>query len=151
THSPDCTRRLRRTMELAIAAGADFIDMPEWNEDNENTCVQPTVASGTAHQRIMAYYMHRLRHEPPVPNPGQDLAGPNLLLTYRRILKLGGPLVFEILNVPDSDARKPYTVRLWLRDHRGKPLRDFPLATFVPAELKESRFSIATEDLADCP
>ena len=77
-HSEMNTRRLRQTFESAMSAKPDFINLPEWNEVNENTCIQPTVSNGWSSQRIIKYFMSFLKGKKPTPNHGDDLSIPNM-------------------------------------------------------------------------
>ena len=144
----DRTRALRRTFEIAMKARPDFIILPEWNEFNENTCFQPTVLRSFSTQRIIKYYTHQIKNEPPAPNPGDDVSLPNLIVSYRRVVRLGEALYIELLNVPDSRSGKTYTVQLTLNDIDGKEVRKFPVETFAVREMREKTYALATEDFA---
>jgi Carbohydrate binding domain/Concanavalin A-like lectin/glucanases superfamily len=144
----DRTRTLRKTFEAAMKYRPDFMESPEWNEFNENTCFQPTVARGLSSQRIIRYYMSQIKGEKPTPNPGDDTSIPNLILSYRRVLKIGETLYIELLNVPDSDSTKTYTAQLTLQDMSGKTAHTFPIETFTIREMKARTYKLATEDFA---
>ncbi len=142
----DRTRALRHTLEVAINADPDFIGMPEWNEFNENTSVCPTVYRGLSSQRIMRYYLHRMRGLAPTPNPGDNTAIPNLVLSYRRVLKLGEILRLELLNIPDGVYNIDYSVQLDLHDAAGNLVKSFPAATFTGGELHEITYDLPTDE-----
>lgn len=145
----DRTRSLRRTLEAVLPAQPDFIGFPEWNEYNENTCLSPTIFRSLSSQRIVRYYTHRLRGEPPTANPGDDRSIPNLILSYRRVLKLGETLHLELLHVPDGTETDTYTAELALLDLQGQLVRQFPPHRFTINELEEQTWSLGTEELAD--
>ncbi len=150
-HREDGTRRLRHSFEIAMAARPDFIQLAEWNEVNENTCIQPTVAGSFTNQRIIRYYMRQLKGEAPAPNPGDDLSVPNLVLSYRRDLKLGEAIDLEILNIPDADTGETFTAQLSLKDIKGNVFKTFPKQNFVRNEMHAQTVSFASEDMPGCP
>ncbi|MDO9541339.1 MAG: hypothetical protein Q7J98_03335, partial [Kiritimatiellia bacterium] len=146
--SEDGTKTLRQSFDGAMASNPDVIVMAEWDEQNENTCVRPTVYNSFSTQRIIKYYMRRLKGEKPAPNPGDDLSLPNLIVSYRKILSLGEPLEVELLNVPDSVKDDFYSVTLTLRDLNGAPVKSFPARSFLMNELKDHTLVIPSEELA---
>ncbi|HPO71641.1 MAG TPA: hypothetical protein PLJ31_02675 [Armatimonadota bacterium] len=145
----DGTRTLRRSFEAAMAARPDVILLPEWDEFNENTCFRPTVYGGTTTQRIVRYYMSRIKGIDPTPVPGDDTSIPNLILSARKCVTLGEEAFFELLHVPDAPQVKPYTAQLTLLDERGAVVRAFEPVRFDGATLQEHRFHVATEMIPD--
>lgn len=151
TTDDDGTRTLRQTFETALNAGPDIINLPEWDEQNENTFFRPTVYNSFSTQRILKYYMHRIKGERPMPNQGDDLALPNLVISYRKILSAGERLRVELLNVPDGGKAGNYTVILALKDLRGAIVKQSPEYTFAASELKDHVFDVPTEEIAANP
>lgn len=149
--SEEGTRCLRDEMEIALKANPDIIIMPEWDEECENTCLEPTVYNSFSSQRIIKYYMHKLKKEAPTPNPGDDVSIPNMAISYRRILKLGEPLEVELLNIPDSEQNAIYTATLSLKDTQGKVVRKFPEAKFTVNKMADITHRVASEELAAYP
>ncbi|HRU04977.1 MAG TPA: hypothetical protein P5137_04280, partial [Candidatus Brocadiia bacterium] len=150
TQHEDGTRHLRLTLETALNAGADLVVMPEWSEFNENTCLMPTLFNSFSTQRVMKFYLDRLKGAAPQPNPGDDASIPNLIVSYRRILKAGEPLLVELLNVPDGSAGA-YTVTASVLGMDGGVAKTFAPAAFDAAKLQEKRLTAATEELAMNP
>ncbi len=118
-NSEACNWRLRFTMEAAINVAPDFIIMPEWNEQNVNTSLQPTVNNSWTHRRITEFYMRTLKGLTLAAREGDDVTLPNCIVSYRKELKLGETLELELLNVPDSTAAGDYTATLSLKKRRG--------------------------------
>lgn len=147
-NSEECTRRLRYTCEAAINAAPDFIVMPEWNEQNENTSLQPTVNNSWTHRRIIEYYMRKVRGLALMPRAGDDLTIPNFIISYRKELKLGEALEIELLNVPDSAASNAYTATLTLVDAAGNTVRSFAPVSFNRNVMSDYTVSVASETLA---
>jgi len=145
------TQYLRDSLRIALAAHPDFIILPEWDEVNENTCVEPTVYNSFSSQRIIRYDMRRLKQEPLAPQTGDDVSIPNLTISYRPFLMLGEPLQVEILNVPDGSAKGNYTLKLSLKDINHHTIKVLSPATLTSTELKDHTFIIPTEKLADYP
>ena len=139
------TRTLRMTFETARSASPDFIVIPEWNEFNENTCLEPTVLSSRSNERILRYYMRKLKKQIQTPRKGDNINLPNLILSARCELKLGESLRVEILNVPDSDIDEKQQFQLSLMDGENRLLKIFPKASLSSSELKDITYSIPTE------
>ncbi len=146
TMSSNGTKTLRDSLEIALRSGCDIIAIPEWDEQNENTSLRPTVFNGLSQMRIMRYYTGRLKGTRDYFLPGDDRALPNLVLSSRKIIALGEKLEFELLNVPDSvDQSGKYRVGLTLKNIDGKVLHTFPEHEFNANEIAEYRPSIASE------
>jgi len=143
------TRRLRQTFEAAMSGKPDFINLPEWNEVNENTCIQPTVSNGWTSQRIIKYMMSFIKNEKPTANKGDDLSIPNMAISYRKILKYGEVLEIEMLNIPDSDSVETYSAQLTLKNIDNKIIYTFPAEKFVVKTLKDITFNIPTGQFAE--
>ncbi|MBC8872396.1 MAG: hypothetical protein H8E44_23435 [Planctomycetes bacterium] len=148
TLSDDGTRTLRNSFEAALSVRPDVIIIPEWDEQNENTSLRPTVDNSFSSRRILRHYMQRTKGETPTPMPGDDTSLPNIVLSYRKILTLGEEVRFEMLNVPDSDSHQQYSVRLMLKDLGGDVVHRFPERTFSRDELYKITETIPSEALA---
>lgn len=147
--SEDGTKTLRHSLEAAIAARPAVINMPEWDEENENTFIRPTVFNSFSSQRIVRHYMRLLRGKTPEPNPGDDLSIPNLIISYRKQLVLGERLEIEILNVPDSSCQGSCTATVTLRDLNGRLAKTSPPQELPLGELADRTVSMPSENLAD--
>lgn len=145
----DYTRTLRSSFEAAMEAQPDVIILPEWDEQNENTSFRPTVYGGTTSERLLRYYMSRIKSKPPTPVPGDDTSIPNLILSTRKIITLGEIVTVELVNVPDEAASQSYQVELGLQDENGQVVRTFDAVTFDAAKLQEERFSLPSETIPD--
>lgn len=141
----DGTRTLRHSFEPAMAARPDVLILPEWDEQNENTSWRPTMYGSTTSQRIVRYYMSRIKDTGPTPVPGDDESVPNLIFSARKMATLGETVMIELLNVPDTAEAHRYTVDLTIEDQDGRELESFESVTFDAAELQEERFHIQTE------
>ncbi|NMA41520.1 MAG: hypothetical protein GX937_15230 [Lentisphaerae bacterium] len=149
TLSSDGTRTLRHSLMAALQAGADVINIPEWDEQNENTSLRPTVFNGLAYMRVMRYITHWTRGEKDFALPGDNLDIPGLVVSVRKILCLGELFAVELLNVPDQPGDKSrYEVVLRLRSLDGRLLHEFPACVFKAGELQEHRPTIGSEVLA---
>ncbi len=142
------TKTLRETFATAMNAEPDFIESPEWNEFNENTCFQPTLTRSLSSQRIIRYYCRKMRKLVPDSNPGDNTAIPNLIYSCRRTAILGEKVNIELLNVPDSDLAEKYTVELALKDGSGKIVKKFPPVAFAIRDMKDHTFAIDTAEFA---
>lgn len=142
------TKTMREAFQAALEAQPDVIVMPEWDEENENTCFRPTVCNSLATQRVIRHFMRKTKRLAPAPNPGDDTKIPNLIFSYRRVYTLGERIEFEILNVPDGTYAGNYTVCLTLKDLAGKVIKEYPPMVFAADRLMEARPALASEDFA---
>ena len=150
TQLEDGTRALRESVEIALNANPDFIVMPEWNELNENTSLEPTVNRGLSTKRVMRYYMQKYKNNGKfTPVKGDDESIPNLILSTRAFIKLGEPYYVELLNVPDRNSGKTYRVKCDLYDEKGSLVKSYPDLTFDSGKLQEHRIIIPSEELAE--
>lgn len=149
------TTLIRQFFDNALLLNPDYLLLTEWNEFNENTCIQPTLSNSMALQRLVKYYMRTLRGEPATPNRDDDRSIPNLVLSHRQFVRLGEILRFELLNIPDADTPASYRARLLVRDAAGKVIQQFPWEEFAVKKLTAITYKIPTEQLADhravCP
>lgn len=145
----DFTRTLRWSLEAALEARPEVIILPEWDEQNENTSFRPTAYGGTTSQRLLRYYMSRLKSVAPTPVPGDDTSLPNLILSTRKVLTLGEVVTVELLNVPDEATSHRYQVEFAWQDEKGRLVRRFEPVTFDTAKLQEQRFSFPSETIPE--
>ncbi len=145
TQSSDGTRTLRHSLEAALAAKPQLINIPEWDEQNENTSLRPTVYNGRSSQRILRHYAAQRDNQLAEPLAGDDVSLPNLILSYRKVLTLGEALEVELLNVPDAAAEGSYHVKVRLLDPKGVEVAASPEYTFEARQLKEERFTLPSE------
>ena len=139
------TRRARQTLDRIAEANPDLVMLFEWNEFNENTCWQPTLANSLVLQRLVRFYADRMRNREARPNPGDPPDIPPMALSYRRELKLGEILNMELLNIPDTGQGKPYQAALELYDQKGNILLRFPEETFTSSRMKAVTYRIKSE------
>jgi len=142
------TETLRSYLDEILLANPDVLMLFEWNEANENTHFQPTVAHGRTWERILAYYRSMLDRTPPAPRPGDDTAVPNLVLSVRQALKLGEPYHLELLYLPDGTAEKEVTARVTLKDDAGRMLVTFPAEKIPTGELLAIDYRVPSECLS---
>lgn len=143
------TTQLRSAMDSALLFNPDIISMVEWNEANENTSFQPTVCNSRSLQRLMRFYARKLKSLPTLPNPGDDLTLPNLVVSVRRTVRLGEKYRVELLNIPDTDETGSYTVQLTLIDENGNELYVAPQPdTFQQQRLTAITYTLPSEAFA---
>ncbi|MGN0870371.1 MAG: hypothetical protein ACI4UV_04205, partial [Victivallales bacterium] len=111
-HGEFGTLRARASLDRLVEANPDIIMLFEWNEFNENTCWQPTLANSLVLQRLVRFYANTMRGKTPRPNPGDQSDIPPLALSYRRDVKLGEIIDIELLNIPDAKNGRPYRATL---------------------------------------
>ena len=148
--SRDGTKTLRDNLDLAAEFHPDILIGTEWDEENEDTHFQPTVAKPMSSQRIIKYYMSRFKGIAPTPNANDDLSIPNFIISQRRQIMLGHVMDVELLNVPDTTDGKPYSVQLDLLDQNGKVVFHSQPVQYNTAEIKDKTFDLASEDYKDC-
>ena len=117
------TAGLRRSLITALAANPDYILMPEWNEINENTHIEPTVSDARTNQRVIRAVLGK-------ETAAEDHSVPHFILSFRQENDLAAPIPIELLGLPDKKAT-PYTVKLKLFAPDGKTmLKEFPEYSF---------------------
>lgn len=150
TLSRDGTKTLRGFLDIGIENNLDIMMGTEWDELNEDTNFEPTVAKPMATQRIVKYYMSKLRKEEPVPNPGDDLSLPNMIISQRRQSAYGWAVDVELLNVPDTNSGKPYSVILELLNQNDDVVFKSNEVDFNTAKLKDHTVKLPSENFASC-
>ena len=138
------TKTLRGYLELCRKHRVDIIHGFEWDEHNENTNLEPTVAKPMAYKRIFRYFMGQLKGKEPAPLEGDDLSLPNLIVSTRRQLGAGEELELELLHVPDGCAGS-YQATVELFDQYGKSVYHSEALTFQGGEFKDHTLVIPTE------
>jgi len=134
----------RETMAAALAANPDLIIIPEWDEQNENTSLRPTLSNLSAFTRITRIFRGM---SPELP--GDDKNIPNLIVSCRKVVALGEKPEFEVLGLPDSGGS--VQVRFLLRAPDGNEIFRSSLFTFSGKNMEEQRFSIPSESWAGMP
>ncbi len=150
TISRDGTKTLRHYLDIGIRNNLDIMIGTEWDELNEDTNLEPMVAKPMASQRIVKYYMSKLRKQAPTPNPGDDLSLPNMIISQRRQLLYGWTMDVELLNVPDTDKGRDYSVALELLDQKDRIVFKSKPVKFNTAILKDHTFKLPSEQFASC-
>ncbi len=148
TFSSDGTKTLRHSLRAALDAKPDLIDMAEWDEQNENTSVRPTVYNGTSTMRIVRYYAGKQRGTNFGPLPGDDTNIPNLIISYRKLLVLGEALDIELLDVPDTHQSTSYTAQVSLLDLQGNTVYQSHAQPFPNDRIHDNTLTIPSETLA---
>jgi hypothetical protein len=147
TQRENGTRTLRESLEIAYEAKPDFIIMPEWNEVNENTCLEPTVNRSFSSKRIIRYYTQEAKGRFS-PLPGDNTAVPNLIVSVRAMIKAGDHYFVELLNVPDNRDVQKCLVQCILKDEQGAVIRKFHPREFDSSRLMEHRLTLSPAELA---
>ena len=142
------TETLRNYLDSIVLFNPDLLMCFEWNEANENTHFQPTVAHGKTFSRVLNYYRALLDRTPPKPMAGDDESVPNLVVSVRQAIKLGEPWHCELLYLPDGAKAKTLTATLTLKGSDGKVIRTFPKEAFRTDELLAADYRISSELLA---
>ena len=148
TFDSDGTATLRGYLDVALKAQPDMLHFKEWDEQNENTSIRPTVYNSFSSKRIFRYYMDKLKRKPLRVIAGDDTSIPNLVLSFRKMLTLGEKLKIELLYIPDTEKKQIVEAKLILKSLDGKTIMELPKVTFNTATIKEQLFYVPTEKLA---
>ena len=149
TLSEDGTKTFRHSFEAAMNAHPDIVELPEWDEENENDFIRPTVFNSFSSRRILRYYMQQIKKEALSPYPGDNMSIPNFVVSYRKLMTLGEKLDVEVLNIPDQKEKQiNYNIKLILKDINGNILKSFPWKKLSSAKLEDVTFTVATENFA---
>ena len=121
------TAMFAERMETMTLLRPDFVLCCEWDEENENTHVRPTVSNGYVHQRLMRHFADKWAGRPFDVFPGDDTSMPNIVLSYRKSLIAGEPIEAEVRNIPDGTFKgKTFSVSLQWRNRDGKVVKSYP-------------------------
>jgi hypothetical protein len=142
------TETLRNYLDSVVLVNPDLLMCFEWNEANENTHFQPTVAHGRTFARVLGYYRSLIDRTSPVPMPGDDEERPNMVVSVRQAIKLGEPWHCELMYLPDSPGVKSFTASLKLKSQDGRLLKSFPLENFATDRLMVVDYRISSEHFA---
>lgn len=148
TLSSNGTKTLRQSMETALNAKPDIINIPEWDEQNENTSLRPTVYNGSSSMRIIRYYTAVNKNESLASIPNDNTGLPNLIISYRKTLTLGEKLSIELLNVPDGTEKSTYNTVLILKDLKGNTIYQSSAENFSVDKLNDITITLPTETYA---
>ncbi|MBQ7649675.1 MAG: hypothetical protein IJS15_01885 [Victivallales bacterium] len=123
------TRGLRQSLSAALSANPDYIIMPEWNEVNENTHIQPLVGNAKSTPRVVNAMTGRATKD-------VERIFPNVILSFRSDNAIGAPIPIELLGLPDEGGDSQIILRLL--DEQGKTLKEFPSVTFSHKAIEEA-------------
>ena len=142
------TEMLRAFLTGAAKMNPDIIMVFEWNEANENTSFQPTVANGRMAERLVNYAASCYNGEDPAPRPGDDVTIPNMIFSVPQRIRLGEVLHIELLNVPDTVKSSEISAVVSLFGGNGKKIMDLPAEKFDRKELRAVTWRFPAEQLA---
>lgn len=123
------TGSLRKSLAAALAADCDFIVMPEWNETNENTHMEPIVSHALTNVRVTNALRGRQTED-------VEKIFPNVILSFRQENDLAAPVPVELLGLPEKEA-SPSRITLRLLSPEGKLLKEYPPQTFSHKKIEE--------------
>ena len=136
-------------METMTTLRPDFVLCCEWDEENENTHVRPTVSNGYVHQRLLRHFADKWAGRPFDVFPGDDTSVPNLVLSYRKSLIAGEPIEAEVRNIPDGTfVGKAFTVSLRWRNREGRIVKSYSAKKVAADELSNVWFVSPASELA---
>lgn len=139
------TRSLRTGLDEIMPLNPDVLVPFEWNEQNENTHFQPTVANGKTFARVLNYYRALLDRETPKPMKGDDPTVPNIVVSLRQAIQLGEEWHVELLYLPDGAAVREFSAQLALKSSDGRTLQTFPVEKFRTDELLAVNYRVPGE------
>ena len=145
----DGTRTLRNSVTVALDAGVQLLNIPEWDEQNENTSLRPTVYNSFAYMRILRYLTMSRRGEKKFHLAKDDLSIPNVVVSTRKSIVLGELLKIELLSIPDFAGEKgAHKVRVELLSPEGKVIYKSAELSFDRSKMVEHRLELASEKFA---
>ena len=135
--------------QTALENNCDFIVQNEWDEQNENTSLRPTVCNSLAYMRIWRYFSSLARDIPNQPLPGDDDSIPPFGLSARKVLTYGERLQLQLLHVPTEKWDKDYEVEVRLVDENDKERFRSGRIKFSAGEFKLERIWLASENFSE--
>ena len=142
------TEALRTYLGGGAKLAPDILMLFEWNEANENTHFQPTVANGRSIERMLHYAKSCYEDRDPEPRPGDDVTVPNMILSIPQVTRPGETLHAELLNLPDTVKSSKITAVLSLFDGKGNKIADLPAENFDRKEFKVITWAFPSEQFA---
>ncbi|MBR7107420.1 MAG: hypothetical protein IKC89_03285 [Lentisphaeria bacterium] len=127
----------RGTLGRALAAQPDIIIIPEWDEQNENTSLRPTLYNHSTFTRVTRHMTGKS-----ATLPGDDTTVPNLIISYRKVLALGEYPEYELLSLPCETGS--YSARFILKGSGGNVLYTSPWKEFSGKKMEELRVKVDT-------
>ena len=143
TLDSDGTKTLRGYLELCEKHKVDMLCTFEWDETNENTNIEPTVAKPMANARILKYWKDKVCNRKIVPFAGDDGSLPNLIVSANRQLSCGQEYELELLNVPDG-AKEDYSLVAEILDQNGKVVFKSPELKFDSSVMRDHTLRFPT-------
>lgn len=131
----------RETMNAALAVNPDIIVIPEWDEQNENTSLRPTVYNMSSFMRLTRVFRGL---SPELPH--DDKTVPNLIISTRKVVVPGEKPEFELVSLPDPAGT--VQVRFLLKAPDGRILHQSAPVTFSGKKMEDYRFALPTESWA---
>ena len=125
----------RGTLGRALKAKPDIIIIPEWDEQNENTSLRPTVFNHSTFTRLT-----RVMTGKSATLPGDDTSVPNLIMSYRKVIALGENPEYELLSLPGENGA--CEARFLLRSSNGRQLYVSPWKRFSGKAMEEFRTNV---------
>ena len=144
----DGMRTLLESMRVAMEAKPDILVLAEWDEFNENTSFCPTLYNGLTTKRVVRHMVAKLHGEEQTPLAGDDLAVPNLMISYRKTVSPGERFFVDVLNVPDGARSGKLSCAVDLLDDKGEILRSYAWKELDEESLASVRFEAASEELS---
>ncbi len=139
------TETLRNYLDEILLLNPDVLMCFEWNEAEENTYFQPTVANGTTYARILAHYRALLDRKPFAPMPGDDTRIPNFIVSVRQSLRLGETYRVELLYLPDGTGPQEIRAQIRVKDEDGRVLVRLPEERFATDRLTAITYKMPSE------
>jgi|GEM_PF-6641434 len=147
----DGTATLRGFMDIALKYNADIVNIPEWDEENENSSLRPTVFKGLSLMRLMRYYTSRGKNQTSSGLRGDNTALPNLVVSFRKMLVPGEKFKLELLHLPDRNREQPYEVQVRLKSADGRSVHVFPPVKLGGKGLQHADLILPSEKFAPEP
>ena len=138
---------LRKELDFVAALRPDICLLEEWDEVNENTSYRPMVNTGWSSLRLIRYFAEKIRGEKITAFPGDGLAVPNMILSYRRRLLAGETAEYQVANIPDQTPARNYRISLTLTDVKGNVIKRFEPKTLKSSECAEATFTVPAAEL----
>ena len=143
------TTMMTERMETMTTLRPDFVLCCEWDEENENTHLRPTISNGYVHQRLLRHFADKWAGRAFEVFPGDDTSIPNLVLSYRKSLIAGEPIEAEVRNIPDGTFKgQTFTVSLRWRNREGRIVKSYPAQKVSADTLENAWFVSPASELA---
>lgn len=137
---PKLSEKFRKSWEITINAAPDNITITNWFDIYENSRIMPSYEMDDLQANISHYYGNKWKGI-----PEKRLAAPALYILNFTSIRLGEPILFEVLSFPTA-TNGAVEFNLELCNESGTVLHSFPSSSLRQDTLDSKFFEVSSLD-----